>query len=233
MRSDSALRNFAPVGRRCVVETVSSSDVVIVEVIAAGRLASFYRRRFMLAPGLCSGSVPAGSRLIWLDSPVDSSSCDAGGRFHGGSSISPVLQLTDPGARVRLTIILLAITATSVLVAARATRVPDPPERPLAVPASSSPDEQPPERSLVGTLDQVDAAATQIVVKTATGKQSFLLQSDATIRQGSKTIKASELGAHKGERVKVRFRETSGGVRHAEWIVVASPPPQKGKQRDN
>ncbi len=132
---------------------------------------------------------------------------------------------------MRLTIILLAITTMSVLVAARGPRPPDALGRRLAVPAGLSPDQQPPERSLVGILDQVDAAATQIVVKTATGKQSFLLQSGATIRQGSKTIKASELGTHKGERVKVRYREAAGGVRRAEWIVFASPPPSKGKQR--
>jgi len=130
---------------------------------------------------------------------------------------------------VRLTIILLAIMTTSVVFAAREDRPP------AAGLPFASPDQQPPERSLVGTLDQVDAAATQIVVKTPTGKQSFVLQSGATIRQGSKTIKASELGAHKGERVKVRYREAAG-VRRAEWIVVASPPPsqsRKGKQPAN
>ena len=88
--------------------------------------------------------------------------------------------------------------------------------------------EQPPERSVVGTLDQVDAAATAIIVKTPAGKQTFALQNGATIRQGSKTIKASELGAHKGERVKVRYRDV-GGVHRAEWIVVATPArPRKG-----
>lgn len=104
---------------------------------------------------------------------------------------------------------------------------------PLAAPhvlvePGSSPAEQPPERSLVGTLDQVDAAATEFVVKTTTGKQRFVLQNGATIRQGSKTIKASDLASHKGERVKVRYRE-SAGERRAEWIVVASPPSGKAK----
>ena len=79
---------------------------------------------------------------------------------------------------------------------------------------------------MVGTLEQVDDQATEFIVKTANGKQRFLLQSDATIRQGSRTIKASELAAHKGERVKVRYRE-SAGERRAEWIVVASPPSRK------
>jgi hypothetical protein len=122
---------------------------------------------------------------------------------------------------VRLTIFLLAITTTSMLVATRA-------EHPLAAPLAAVEHEvaaadQPPERSMVGTLDQVDADATEFVVKTTNGKQRFVLQNGATIRQGSKTIKASELASHKGERVKVRYREASG-ERRAEWIVVASPP---------
>jgi hypothetical protein len=87
---------------------------------------------------------------------------------------------------------------------------------------------QPPERSLVGTLEQVDDQAAEFVVKTANGQQRFVLINGATIRQGSKTIKASELASHKGERVKVRYREASG-ERRAEWIVVASPPSHKVK----
>jgi hypothetical protein len=41
-------------------------------------------------------------------------------------------------------------------------------------------------------------------------------------------VKPADLSAHKGERVKVRYRE-SGGVRQAEWIVLASPPARHGK----
>jgi hypothetical protein len=131
---------------------------------------------------------------------------------------------------VRLTIFLPAITTTLLLVAIRTAH-------PLAAPHAfvdpgASSIEQPPERSLVGTLDQVDSDATQFVVKTSTGKQRFLLQNGATIRQGSKTIKASDLASHKGERVKVRYREAAG-ERRAEWIVVASPPPGKAKTLPN
>jgi len=129
---------------------------------------------------------------------------------------------------VRLIIILLAIVTNSGPIAARGARPADASARPRAVPFSL-PQQQPPERSLVGTLDEVDAAAALIVVKTATGRQSFLVQNGATIRQGSKTIKAAELGAHRGERVKVRYREAAGGVRRAEWIILASPPPSRGK----
>jgi hypothetical protein len=122
---------------------------------------------------------------------------------------------------VRLTFILLAIAATPMLVATRVAH-------PLAATSSLADhdgpvDQQPPERSLVGTLDQVDADATEFVVKTTNGKQRFILQSGATIRQGSKTIKAADLASHKGEKVKVRYREASGEHR-AEWVVVASPP---------
>ena len=130
---------------------------------------------------------------------------------------------------MRLTIFLLAITTTSMLIATHA-------EHMLAAPLvpvkhDAKPADQPPERSLVGTLDQVDADATEFIVKTTNGKQRFVLQNGATIRQGSKTIKASDLASHKGERVKVRYREASG-ERRAEWIVVASPP-SKAKTTSN
>ena len=157
---------------------------------------------------------------IWLDSPVDSSSCDVGGR----SCLTGRCR-SNPGARVRLTVIVLTVTTilAPMAVARPASRALSRADE--AVPAL----EEPPERSVVGTLDQVDAAATAIVVKTPAGKQTFALQNGATIRQGSKTIKASELGTHKGERVKVRYRDV-GGVHRAEWIVVATPvPPRKGR----
>ena len=91
---------------------------------------------------------------------------------------------------------------------------------------------QPPERSVVGTLDSIDLKAMQIVVTSPAGKQTLHLQTGVTIRQGAKTVKASELAAHKGERVKVRYRETAG-VQQAEWIVLASPtPPHKPKHAE-
>jgi hypothetical protein len=117
---------------------------------------------------------------------------------------------------LRLITILLILLTTAAL---SATRAPAKPSAELAALRASS---QPPERSVVGTLEQVDAASANLVVKTATGQQTFTLQSDATIRQGSKTIKVSDLASHKGERVKVRYRDVSG-IRRAEWIVVATP----------
>ncbi len=129
---------------------------------------------------------------------------------------------------MRLTIFLLAITTTSILVATRAAHpLAAPPASAEHEPSASTVEQPPPERSTVGTLDQVDTTASQFVVKTTSGKERFVLQDGATIRQGSKTIKASDLASHKGERVKVRYREASG-ERRAEWIVVASPS-SKGK----
>ena len=224
MRNEMAPCNCAPVGRRCAGSGAAGAVVVIVEVIAAGCFASFYRRRFVLAPGLCSGSVPGGSRLIWLDSPVDSSSCDVGGfslclfrRKPDESGSSAADDRCADGGHDR-SCVRDAAGRSGGLAGAR--RLGASSHRPAV--------QQPPERSVVGTLDRVDAAATELVVNTTSGKQTFRLQAGATIRRGSKTIKPSELAAHKGERVKVRYRE-SGGVRRAEWIVLATPAPKPPK----
>ncbi|MEP6918578.1 MAG: hypothetical protein ABJC89_23255, partial [Acidobacteriota bacterium] len=158
----------------------------------------------------------------------------------GGDPIPPVLPRLAPlpksagrsGARVRLLIMAVAVVAT-----ATATAFVLLPPRPAAapVPALSAPapvvlPQPPAERSLVGTLDRVNTAATEFVVNSAAGKQTFHLEPDATIRQGSKTIKPAELAAHKGERVKVRYRE-NGGARRAEFVVLATPAPHPSKTR--
>lgn len=77
----------------------------------------------------------------------------------------------------------------------------------------------------------MDATSQQITVATTSGKLVFRVPSGATIRQGSKTLKPSELPAHKGERVKVRYRE-NGGERRADWIVLAAPARRPPKGRD-
>jgi hypothetical protein len=85
------------------------------------------------------------------------------------------------------------------------------------------------ELSAVGTLEQIDLATMQIVVATASGKLTFRVPSGATIRQGSRKMNPAALAAHKGERVKVRYRE-AGGVRRAEWIVLAPGLPRAAKR---
>lgn len=126
---------------------------------------------------------------------------------------------------------LTAATVLAGLTLIRATReqpVPAPPEA-RAVTFTQPP--QVSDRSAVGTLDRVDAAAQQIVVATSAGRLAFRVMSGATIRQGSRTLKPSELPAHKGERVKVRYRD-SGGERRADWIVLAAPARRPPKARD-
>ena len=123
-------------------------------------------------------------------------------------------------------IFIAALMATSVAVAMRTTNRPSPAAPAVAVAPAIEP--QPPEKAIVGTLESVSANASQIVVNTSSGRQSFTVESGAMVRQGSRTIKAAELQSHRGERVKVRYRE-SGAVKRAEWIVLAAPPGKKGK----
>src|SRR5919107_3227880 len=130
------------------------------------------------------------------------------------------------GVRLRLTtfVITAAMSVGAAMPSAHSRLPATPVSSALAV--RTTPD-QPPERSVVGTLDRVDAGGSEFIVATSTGKQNFRLESGATIRQGSKTVKPADLATHKGERVKVRYHE-SGGARRADWIVLASPPTRKG-----
>jgi hypothetical protein len=123
-------------------------------------------------------------------------------------------------------ILIAALTVTSVAVAMRTTSRPVPAAPVTAVPPAVP--QQPPEKAVVGTLESVNASASQIIVNTSGGRQTFTVESDAMVRQGSRTIKAAELQSHRGERVKVRYRE-SGGAKRAEWIVLAAPPAKKSK----
>jgi hypothetical protein len=142
----------------------------------------------------------------WV-SPVDSSSCEVGGRWLMRTTL----------------IVVAALAATTAAIAMRTTSY-----RAVTVPAprlavAPAVEEQPPEKAVVGTLESVNAGATQIVVSTPGGRQTFTVDSGAIVRQGSQTIKAGELQTHKGERVKVRYREARG-VKRAAWIVLAAPP---------
>ena len=129
-----------------------------------------------------------------------------------------------------LIFLLAAATAGAVLVAAGDPPQPDngsavqgtsgaPPQRP-------QPSPQPPERAATGSLDKVDVPAMEIVVATTSGKLTLHVQKDATIRQGSRTLTPAELARHKGERVKVRYRETAG-EKHTYLITLAAPATKK------
>lgn len=131
---------------------------------------------------------------------------------------------------MRVTIIAFtAAVAFAGLVISRRSVTPAPAPPPVSpVESASAVAQQPSDRSAIGTLDQVDARTQQITVATDSGKLVFHLVAGATIRQGSKTVKTSELAAHKGERVKVRYRE-AGGDRRADWIVLAAPARRTSK----
>lgn len=123
---------------------------------------------------------------------------------------------------MRVTMLWLGVALIPLALAAQATGQA---RSPVPTPPAAAPT-QPPERSVIGTLDEVNVAAMQIVVGSSAGRRTLHLQAGVTIRQGSRTIKVSELPQHKGERVKVRYRE-SGGVQRAAWIVLASAPASK------
>jgi hypothetical protein len=130
-------------------------------------------------------------------------------------------------------IFVAALIATSVVLAMRtmhpAIAAPSPPRAPLAV-ITPTPEQPPPEKAVVGTLESVSSGAAQIVVSTTSGKQTFTVENGAVVRQGSRTIKTADLQSHKGERVKVRYRE-AGGVKRAAWIVLAAPPAPAKKSK--
>lgn len=128
---------------------------------------------------------------------------------------------------MRLTMLWLGAALIPLALAEPAPGQARPPAPPPPQPAETQ--VQVPERSVIGTLDEVNVAAMQIVVGSPAGRRTLHLQTGVTIRQGSRTLKVSELPAHKGERVKVRYRE-SGGVQRAAWIVLASPPARASKR---
>ncbi len=127
---------------------------------------------------------------------------------------------------VRLRIVTIALAA-AIVPSALAMRAPA--ETMQATPSrfAATPVAQPPERSVVGTLDSIDLKAMQIVVTSPAGKQTLHLQTGVTIRQGAKTVKASELcGAQgrAGEGAVPRNRwRAAGGVDRAR---VANPAAQ-------
>ncbi len=77
--------------------------------------------------------------------------------------------------------------------------------------------------SIIGTIEKYDPATRQLTVNLGKSSLGFQVTRDATIRQGSRKIRASELSSHRGIRVKLRYSE-SAGLRNADWIMLAPPP---------
>lgn len=71
----------------------------------------------------------------------------------------------------------------------------------------------------VGTIEKYDA--NMLTLKTSSGDEQFALASSAKVHNGSKIIKADELGSLAGQRAKVHYTEANG-QRTAESVMVSS-----------
>jgi hypothetical protein len=92
--------------------------------------------------------------------------------------------------------------------------------RPVAPPPAVA---APGEKSIIGTLEKYDPASRELVLNTGKASLTFRITTDATVRQGSKRLKADELVAHRGDRLKLRYSEAAG-QRRADWIMLAPAP---------
>jgi maltose-binding protein MalE len=77
--------------------------------------------------------------------------------------------------------------------------------------------------SMTGTLQKVDGQT--LTIQTAKGPETVMLTPTAKIRQGSKTLAASDLTSDTGSRVKVTYT-SANGQKQAQMVSVASPATQ-------
>ena len=129
---------------------------------------------------------------------------------------------------MRSTVTILAAAVVGIALIAFAprllSRAPEP-APPRAVPhvlprqAAATPGAQ----SVIGSLEKYDAATRQLTVSLGKTSMAFQITGDATIRQGSHRLRAAELAAHRGVRVKLRYTEAAG-QRRADWIMLAPAP---------
>ena len=85
---------------------------------------------------------------------------------------------------------------------------------------------KPKAHSVVGTLDKYDSGANTIVVNTGKGTETLSLSSSSAVRMGAKTMSASDLSSHTGDRVKVRYSEASG-QRTVQSVQIEGKPAPK------
>jgi hypothetical protein len=74
--------------------------------------------------------------------------------------------------------------------------------------------------SAVGTLVGYDGATKLLTIRVEQKPQSFKVPDTASLRYGSQIIKASQLASHRGDRVKVRYTESSSG-RIAQSVMLS------------
>ena len=73
--------------------------------------------------------------------------------------------------------------------------------------------------SITGTLQRVDGQT--LTIQTAKGAETVMLAPSSQLRQGSKTLAATDLTADTGSRVKVTYIE-SNGRKMAQSVSVSS-----------
>ena len=81
---------------------------------------------------------------------------------------------------------------------------------------------------VTGTLASFDSTANTLALSTAKGEDSFTLGSSTVIREGSKTIGASDLAGFLGRQVSVRDTEM-GGQRTAQAVTITAANVSKAK----
>ena len=122
-----------------------------------------------------------------------------------------------------------ALAAAAVLVAASTYAAPaqatKATTKPVAAKTTNAP--KPKVHSVVGTLDKYDSGANTIVVKTGKGTETLSLSSTSAVRMGAKTMSASDLSSHTGDRVKVRYSELSGQSTVQSVQIEGKPAPKQ------
>ena len=96
--------------------------------------------------------------------------------------------------------------------------------KPAAPKTTTAP--KPKAHSVVGTLDKYDSGANSIVVNTGKGTETLSLSTTSAVRMGAKTMTASDLSSHTGDRVKVRYSE-SNGQRTVQSVQIEGKPATK------
>jgi len=82
--------------------------------------------------------------------------------------------------------------------------------------------------SITGTLQKVDGQT--LTIQTAKGAETVMLAPTAKIRQGSKTLTASDLTSDTGARVKVTYT-SANGQKQAQMVSVSSAATQASAKK--
>ena len=76
-----------------------------------------------------------------------------------------------------------------------------------------------------GTVKQFDAATNTLTITTAKGaEENYMIGPKATLREGAKSIAASDLSSLSGREATIRYME-SGGQKHAESVMFSTRAP--------